>query len=586
MNTQPFKLKKKLRSIKPPSSSSLKSRLYLLMMISSIIPIVLIGSLSIYAISSLLDNKIDRGLLNHLQQVRSSLLTMLSNLDYSSQQFTVSGLIGSDLAEWLEIDDLHASLTLSSEIQKKINLLNFTNPTVGLTMYYNRSKDEVLMSNQFVKPFDLEELPLLTNIAGVNYYGPHYTNYKYNDTNMVFSLVRSFDIGTSSEAASNIDIYVETNFKLFERILDSAQYGMEAFHVLIDKQGRIAYSQNPDVLPVGSDYPGDRFGRYLSFEDDDQENLRLAVFVDRHDYNSEFVKWLWSSLLVIILSITISIILAITIRNYVYRPLLNIKNGISLVSVNNFSTKLQRHGLMEFDYIIDQFNKMGVQIQELIRRLEFEERTKRETEVAKLMAQINPHFLYNTLNTVQWLARIKGQTEIDHFIASFTKVLSYNLGKDGIMVTLRQEIEALKDYITLQQVRYDYQYDIRLHVDEEVLEMSVPRFLLQPLVENSLYHGLGDVGGTIEVFIEHAEQDKLHIIVRDNGAGIDQQKIDQLLSGGMNRSGLGIGLNYVYQTVKTHYGPEGDLVMTSRKGEGTSIVVILPMKVKEEGETR
>ncbi|GAB6929029.1 hypothetical protein JCM10914A_30120 [Paenibacillus sp. JCM 10914] len=563
--------------------SSLKSRLYLLMLISSTIPIILIGSLSIYSISSILDNKIDRGLLNHLGQVRSSLVTMLNNLDYSSQQFTINGLIGSDLAKWLEIDDLHESLTLGSEIQKNINLLNFTNPTVGLTMYYDRSKGEALMSNQLVKPFHPEELSLLTSIDGANYYGPHYSNYKYSDTNMVFSIIRRFDIGSSSNETSNIDIYVETNFKLFERILNSAQYGMEAFHVLIDKQGKIAYSQNSDLLPAGSVYPSEELSQYIAFEDADQKDLRLVVFVDRGDYSKEFVKWIWSFLLVIILSITVSIILAIIIRNYVYRPLLNIKNGISLVSVNNFSKRLQRHGLLEFDYIIDQFNNMSVKIQELIEQLEIEEKMKRETEVAKLMAQINPHFLYNTLNTVQWLARMKGQTEIDHFIASFTKVLSYNLGKDGIMVTLRQEMEALKDYITLQQVRYDYQYDIQLHIEEEVMETPVPRFLLQPLVENSLYHGLGDVGGTIEVIIERTDQNKLNILVRDNGAGIDQEKIDQLLSGSINRSGLGIGLNYVYKTVKIHYGPEGELVITSQKGKGTSIQVILPMKGEGNG---
>jgi len=559
-------------------SASLRSRLYLLMLISSTIPIILIGILSIYSISSILDNKINRGLLNHLEQVRSSLVTMLNNLDYSSQQFTINGLIGSDLARWLEIDDLHESLTLSSDIQKNINLLNFTNPTVGLTMYYDRSEKEVLMSNQLVKAFDPEDMAMLTNISGTKYYGPHYSNYKYSDTNMVFSLIRRFDIGSSTERTSSIDIYVETNFKLFERILDSAQYGMKAFHVLLDKQGNVAYSQAPDLLPVGIPYERDKLKTFIAFEDVDKKDLQLVVFVDREDYNSELVKWMRLFFLNIVLSLTVSIILAIIVRNYVYRPLVHIKNGIKLLSANDFNIRLKSNGLVEFDYIIDQFNNMSYKIQELIKQLELEEKLKRETEVAKLMAQINPHFLYNTLNTVQWLARMKGQTEIDHFIASFTKVLSYNLGKDGIMVTLRQEMEALKDYITLQQVRYDYQYDIQLHAEEELLETAVPRFLLQPLVENSLYHGLGDSGGTIGVIIEQTERRQLRIIVCDNGAGIDQAKIDQLLTGGMNRSGLGIGLNYVYKTLKTHYGSDGELIITSVKGEGTSIEVILPIK--------
>lgn len=558
-------------------TSSLKSRLYTLMIICSTIPIILIGSLSMYSISSILDNKIDKGLMNHLDQVRGNLITMLNNLEYSSQQFTINGLIGSDLANWLEIEDLHDSLTLSSDIQKKINLFNFTNPTVGLTMYYNRDSESVVMSNQLVKEFKLNDLTKLTNISGASYYGPHYSNYKYSNTNMVISIIRKFDIGLHTPQTSNIEIYVETNFKVFEKILNSAQYGMGAFHVLVDKQGYVAYSQNNDLLPIGSLYDSEGLEQYVAFEDMDQKDLRLVVFVDRSDYNSEFNKWIGSFIIVIILSITASILIAITIRNYVYRPLINIKKGMYLVSANNFNTRLEHSGLLEFDYLIDQFNNMGFKIQELIKQLEVEEKMKRETEVAKLMAQINPHFLYNTLNTVQWLARMNGQKEIDQFIVSFTKVLSYNLGKDGIIVTVNQELEALKDYIALQQVRYDHQYDIRLHVDEAMLDVEVPRFLMQPLVENSLYHGLGDVGGMIEVIIEQKNHDRLNIIVRDNGAGIDQQKIDQLLSDGVNKTGFGIGLNYVYKTVKSNYGAQGELIITSKKGEGTSIQVTLPL---------
>ncbi|MFF2483919.1 sensor histidine kinase [Paenibacillus sp. NPDC058071] len=563
-------------------TSSLKSRLYLLMIICTTIPIILIGSLSFYSISSILDNKIDKGLSNHLEQVRGNLIMMLNNLEYSSQQFTINGLIGSELAEWLEVEDLHDNLTLASSIQKKINLYNFTNPTVGLTMYYDRENGSVIMSNQLVKEFNPNDLSVLTSIAGASYYGPHYSNYKYDQSNMVVSMIRKFDLGAQSPETSNVAIYVETNFKVFERILNSAQYGMDAFHVLVDKQGDVVFSQNPELLPLGTPYHSDMLAKYVAFEDTDQQNLRLVVFVDRADYNSEFVKWVWSFLIVIVLSLTVSILFAIIIRNYVYRPIINIKNGMSLVSVNNFNKRLQHSGLIEFDYLIDQFNNMSIKIQELITQLELEEKMKRETEVAKLMAQINPHFLYNTLNTVQWLARMNGQKEIDHFIASFTNVLSYNLGKDGIMVTIRQELGALKDYITLQQVRYDHQYDIRLHVDDTMLDVSVPRFLMQPLVENSLYHGLGDVGGTIEVIIEQAHPGSLNIIVRDNGAGIDQEKINQLLTGGMNQSGFGIGLNYVYKTVKSHYGAAGELIITSKKGEGTSIQVTLPMN--REGE--
>ncbi len=448
-------------------------------------------------------------------------------------------------------------------------------------MFYDTKKEEVLFSNLLADDFDFADLPVLTRTNGANYYGPHKTNYRYNDENMVFSISRKFDIAATSPLTSGIIIYVETNFKLFEGIMSPTQYGMAAFHLLTDPEGKIVYSQNPALFPDGSVYADRSANQYRIFEETDHHGWRLIVYVDQKDYEQEYVKWRYSFILVICISLLVSFLIAVTIRNYVYKPLLNMKNGINLVAANKLHKKLPRSGLAEFDYIIEQFNGMNTKIRELIAELEHEGQVKRETEVAKLMAQINPHFLYNTLNTVQWLARMKGQTDIDHFIASFTKVLSYNLAKDGIIVTVREEIEVLKEYIMLQQVRYDYQYDVRLDIDERTLDDAVPRFLLQPLVENSLYHGVGDSGGSIEVIVRHAD-DKLMIVVRDNGSGMDESKIQQLLTGSVKSSGLGIGLNYVDKTIKSHYGPRGSLRIESVKGAGTTIELLLPICKKEE----
>jgi two-component system sensor histidine kinase YesM len=119
----------------------------------------------------------------------------------------------------------------------------------------------------------------------------------------------------------------------------------------------------------------------------------------------------------------------------------------------------------------------------------------------KLLSQINPHFLHNTLNSVQWMAREAGQDDIDKIVTLLVQVLHYNMGKQSLIVTIRDEIEALRNYIELQSIRYedDLEFDIEVH--PEALHVPVPRFLLQPMVENAIYHGKHDTKSIITISV-------------------------------------------------------------------------------------
>ena len=164
--------------------------------------------------------------------------------------------------------------------------------------------------------------------------------------------------------------------------------------------------------------------------------------------------------------------------------------------------------------LLNQFQHMKVQITQLYSEIKAKEKRRADLEIEKLQYQINPHFLMNTLDTAHWLAVMNGQEEIDRLVTSLNKLLYYNLRKGNSVATIRDEIDSLKQYLILQQIRYNFQFDVNIHVDDALLEVTVPRFILQPLVENSLYHGLDD-NGRIEVVVR--KNDRLEIEIRDNG---------------------------------------------------------------------
>jgi two-component system sensor histidine kinase YesM len=173
---------------------------------------------------------------------------------------------------------------------------------------------------------------------------------------------------------------------------------------------------------------------------------------------------------------------------------------------------------------------------------------------------------------------MQGQKNIAQLVSIFTRVLHYNLGKKSIIVSVQEEAEAIRDYIELQNIRYDHVFKVLLDIDSAALEVSIPRFILQPLVENSLYHGFEQGEGEIHVIIQKVEDTKLLLVVRDNGIGIPEDRLTQLFEQEDNqqKSGLGIGLHYVKKMLEVYYGASAQLEISSFPGIGTTISIHLP----------
>lgn len=553
---------------------TLRGQLYWTLLTSAMIPLVMTGTLALYSITSILDNKIQKGVEDNLQGVLGILETTLSNLYDVSQQMSYEGFVGRDLERLLETQDPYESLQLHNNIQRNINLLNASNLNTGLMFYYDDLEKSLMYETLITRDKHpiLEALPALSSQGRITYNSPHLTLYKYNNT-PVFSIVRK--LGSSDHP---VYAYVETNSKVLQQVLNVKQYGMSAYHLITDHNGTVLYSDKPDWFPEGSVYRGQEEKAYYAFEATAKEGWKLVVFISKHDYHRESRTWLVGFSLVSGLALIVSLLLALKIWKSVLGPLQRIHRGIRDLTSRRMRVGLPKTGTKEFDYLIDRFNGMHHQIGTLIQEVEHKARERQEIEVEKLLAQINPHFLYNTVNTAQWLARMNGQLEIDRFLSLFTKVLKYNLAKTGIVVTLRDEIQALRDYVELQQIRYDYEFDVRYEVPDELMDVRIPRFILQPIVENALYHGLPETGGVIRVEAVRSG-DFIRIEVRDNGKGMTEEQIAEMLRGGgeaSGGSGMGIGLNYVTRSLSSYSSGRSRLEIFGAENGGTTVSIMIP----------
>ena len=201
-------------------------------------------------------------------------------------------------------------------------------------------------------------------------------------------------------------------------------------------------------------------------------------------------------------------------------------------------------------------------------------------EYEKLVYQINPHFLLNGLNSIQWMAQMSHQKDIGEYTSALKKLLSYNLGKEGRETTLRKEIEMVKNYIFLQQKRYDFEVDISVE-EGEYLNVPTVRMMLQPLVENAIRYGLGEEGKiAIQTFFDK-KRNLVAVTIEDFGHGLSQKEIDEInepfgYRWNTGKENRGIGIRYVKAMLSTFYQGNADLFVNSKRGTGTKITIILP----------
>ncbi|AET60019.1 YesM [Paenibacillus terrae HPL-003] len=231
----------------------------------------------------------------------------------------------------------------------------------------------------------------------------------------------------------------------------------------------------------------------------------------------------------------------------------------------------------EIGILYRNFITMIQRIDELIQENFSKQLLIKETEFKALQAQINPHFLYNTLESVNWLAKINKQKQISSMVEALGHLMRYSTNfKQGI-ITLEEELDILKSYLTIQKYRFDDRIDFQMDFPSHVAKYKIPKLILQPLLENSFKHAV-EPSIYLSVIKLHVyqEEDKLFIRIEDNGPGIDPLILQKVKEGKLNLKGTGIGLNNIDDRIKLYAGEQYGLRIENLSGKGTAITVVLP----------
>ena len=367
---------------------------------------------------------------------------------------------------------------------------------------------------------------------------------------------------------------------------------------ICDNNGRII--SHPDKEKIGKFIKNTAYGsRVLEEENGNLEYFsdekRLAIFSTINSNGWKVIKTIatdnlyqeinqiqrFIAVVGFIYGILIIIFMIIFSIRYT-EPMFKMMRVIKKVEDGDLSARMQIKSSDEIGQLGNSLNNMIDEMENLIVKLIKEEKEKKEVELEALHAQINPHFLHNTLNTIKWMAKIQGNVSVSKAITSLVKLLrvSTNLGKEKI--TLAEEIDYLENYMVIQRLRFNEEINLEFKIDESCLQLKVPKLILQPIVENSIIHGLEKESFELKIRIKiYRDDNQVFIEIVDNGPGIKKETLDNIfeLESDHNKFSK-VGLNNVNKRIKLYFGSEYGLEVKSKPGLGTKIIVNLPHQIE------
>ncbi|KUO67722.1 MAG: hypothetical protein APF77_24755 [Clostridia bacterium BRH_c25] len=429
------------------------------------------------------------------------------------------------------------------------------------------------------------------NIGKVVWLGAANSVYqKKNSNNRVISVVRAI---TEKDASKILGVLViELESRTFSDLLLGNQSNFQnQYTFIVDKKGDIICSnKNVDnswfsqidanfkkgIQKFELEWNGNKYYVCGQYNGVTGWNTYSVVFISKIFPQFEVLK---NSIIYIVVISTIVVSIFIMIISYTMtKPINRLSAAMQSVMNGNFELHIPNSRRDEIGKLINSFNFMINKINTLIKEVYQERIAQRNAELEALQTQINPHFLYNTLDSINWMLINKGEHEISEIIISLGNLMRYSINKKNSFVPLEEEFKYVLSYLRIQKNRLEERLDYKIELQDSIKSFLVPKLILQPLVENAITHGIEPCNKGGAVWIRAGEsQEFISIIVEDDGKGMNEDKLNQLKSAqNIDDSYTSIGVRNVDRRIRLHYGDKYKLKIESTYGVGTKIMIMIP----------
>ncbi|GKX28556.1 histidine kinase [Vallitalea longa] len=283
-------------------------------------------------------------------------------------------------------------------------------------------------------------------------------------------------------------------------------------------------------------------------------------------------KILLSCLICLIFAILISFIVA----KYMVRPIKKLVASMKKVEEGNLTIQVNLNRNDELGMLENSFNHMVNRLKESMDNTIDKQKRLRIAEIKILQAQIKPHFLYNTLDAIKWIAKLNNVKEISIIATQLGSLLRNSINCNREFLTVKENLNLINNYLEIQKIRYNNKFSTKINIDEEILQYHIPKLILQPIVENSIVHGFDNIDDKGTLIIKgYKRKDIIYFIIIDNGIGMNEEELDRAI---IKKSDEHVGLYNVDQRIKLYYGEDYGINILSKFREGTKVIIQIPVK--------
>jgi len=512
-----------------------------------------------------------------------------------------------ETANYIQFASLNRDVALSSEELGDVFFYNSEIKKDVVSIYLFDEKGNKLLGNELnpLRLIDIAEeewfLNALNERSIFHFSAPHDQSVSREMIDQVISVTRSVEYTWMGEKQKGV-ILIELNFRVLTDLAEKTNLG-EGGHIMIlnDRDSLIYHSGRMDdegfdesLSLAEKNYLGGFRTRlknrdmYLNINTLAHTRWRIVTVNNINEIAEARQQLLLIVLLIFLASFAVTTVVSLFISRRISSPLNQLKKAMLKIEKGDFTTRvLVSSGQKEVLRLSRSFNSMLEEIHSLMDKVVNEQREKRKTELKALQNQINPHFLYNTLDSIVWLAENNRSEDVVTTVIALARFFRISISKGQQFISLKDEISHIKNYLTIQKIRYVDKFEYSFEIDPQIYDQKVMKLILQPIVENAIYHGVGD--DEVEKITIRAGQKGKFIVfeVENTGYGITEERIAEIyeiLKG--NHSIASVGMRNVYLRLKLFYGDEADIKISSVLDEKTTIKLFIPIKKDMERKSK
>jgi two-component system sensor histidine kinase YesM len=505
-------------------------------------------------------------------------------------------------------------ISIEKAFTQQMNLYNMSGQINGITLIEKQDDVFFIGSGALDSEFDIHDSAFYNAVIHAKshiLFPPHYQPYLYLHEYRVkkeyfndLCITYGAKIGSIDSAAPQMGvILIDFNLFTIESAIQPFLTSENTTVSIIDSKGKIIYDNNHQK--IGTQYLSkdlDILFTENSLIQKERSDKKLITFSPIMNGNWNIVGSIpmndlltgtdqirfWTLLLAgvsIIISIFASVVLSVNLE----RPIKKLEKTMKEVEKGNFDVRVSITSIDEMAALGKGFNTMTMQVQNLIDRVFQIQLKEQEAELNALQSQINPHFLYNTMETISSIAEIKEVEEISQIAKALSNMFRYSTKQGMILVTIAEEIEHVHDYIKILNIRHGEKYKINIDIPEAVMQCTTLKLILQPIVENAVYHGLEPGNGSGAITIRGLNAgNEIHLFISDDGIGFTPKKLEQerkklnnLSHTEQNKKSGTIGITNVHERIRLYFGREYGISIDSTYEHGTTVMIKLPVTYTE-----